>query len=152
MTIKGSRPKHYSSGSYSVKPAELVDQSRALDSTGVLRCGPLNIEPDHIERSPTVEADEGTVVLRKKMIRLRPDDTEGIVAYLKERLELLQQQALKRIAKSWIKGICPKKQARFPYKTKQQKDGSDSELNIPDWWPIEACPYTEPDHVDKQGK
>ena len=99
-----------------------------------------------------MEADNDTVALGKKMIRLRPDDAEGIVAYLKERLELLQQQALKRIAKAWIKGICPKKQARFPYKSQQQKDDRNAEPVIPEWWPIEECPYREPDHVDKQGK
>lgn len=54
-------------------------------------------------------------------------DTEMVKQYLKEKFGDLQQQACKKIAKAWIKGICPKKQAKFPYQRKKQtEEGEDS--------------------------
>ena len=79
-------------------------------------------------------------------------EEDEVRAYLAERLQLLQQQADKRIAKAWIKGICPKKQARFPYQNKQRLKETGMGPQIPEWWPIELCPYTEPDHINKTGE
>jgi hypothetical protein len=82
----------------------------------------------------------------------RLSDEEAVCRYLHDKLLLLQQQAGKRIAKLWIKGICPKKQARYPYRSKQQKDSQDTDPLLPEWWPIDLCKFTEPDHVDKDCK
>ena len=129
-----------------------MDQKRSINRTGMLRRRPPKVERERRSRSPTMEADNGTIMSGNKMIRLRPDDSDGIMSYLKDRLELLQQQALKRLAKAWIKAICPKKQARFPYKSKHQDDDPNCQQKIPEWWPpLHECEYLEPDHIDKQG-
>lgn len=77
---------------------------------------------------------------------------EMVKRYLYDKFMLLQQQANKRIAKAWIKGICPKKQARFPYQNKQRKQTLGLNAEVPEWWPIEVSPFTEPDHINKDGK
>ena len=69
MTIRGSRLKHYSSGPYSVETTELVEQRRTMSGTGVIRCRPLKIETDQLERSPTAEVNGGKGVVERKMIR-----------------------------------------------------------------------------------
>lgn len=70
-------------------------------------------------------------------------DSAKVAEFLESRLRGLQQNALKRLAKAWIKGICPKKQAKFPY---QKGD------EVPKWWPpTDACPFKEPDHIKKGG-
>lgn len=78
-------------------------------------------------------------------------DAEKVVLYLKEKLILLQQQALKKIAKVWIKAICSKKQAKFPYSSSKQEEGKPTE--VPPFWPSpELCPHTEPDHIHARGR
>jgi hypothetical protein len=67
----------------------------------------------------------------------------------------MQQLAVKRIAKAWIKGICPKKQAMFPYhKKKRERQGPNCEpTNQPGWWPEQPlCKFVEPDHIRRDGK
>lgn len=70
-------------------------------------------------------------------------------------LRTMQQLAVKIIAKAWIKGICPRKQALFPYCKKKR----DTERNkrtfgpAPGWWPDESvCKFVEPDHIKRDGK
>ena len=41
--------------------------------------------------APTTQAEDVTTSNAKKKVPLRLDDSEAILAYLKERLELLQQ-------------------------------------------------------------
>lgn len=68
-------------------------------------------------------------------------ETDKVAAHMSYILQSMQQTAVKRLAKAWIKGICPKKQAKFPYHKKEM---------VPDWWPsTSSCPFTEPDHVRK---
>lgn len=55
--------------------------------------------------------------------------------------EFLSQNVGKAIAKEWIKTICPRKQALYPYRYNE----------IPDWWP-KSVPHVEPDHLDKSGR
>ena len=77
-------------------------------------------------------------------------DTEAVCNFLRDRLNRLQQFAVKKLAKAWIKGICPKKQADFPYtnEQKRKRDGADSAPAA--WWPsLDKCPFIEPDHVKK---
>jgi hypothetical protein len=75
--------------------------------------------------------------------------------FLIDRFQTMQQLAVKRIAKAWIKGICPKKQAFFPYhKKKREREGLGHAAGcIPGWWPdTKVCRFVEPDHIKRDGK
>lgn len=86
-------------------------------------------------------------------IGVRMDDTVMVKRYLTEKLCQLQQQADKKIAKAWIKGICPKKQARFPYQNTHRKQEEGLDPIVPEWWPKDqGVSYTEPDHINKERK
>lgn len=90
---------------------------------------------------------------RKKMARsMRIDDEVEVVDFLKTRLKRMQQLAVKKIAKAWIKGICPKKQAKFPYQNKKCEEIDGFKPRIPGWWPKQGCRFTEPDHIKRDGK
>jgi hypothetical protein len=66
---------------------------------------------------------------------------------LNERARGIQQLGFKTILKVWIKAICPKKQAKFPYKIKEGEV-----QKIPGWWPnTDECRFLEPDHINKNG-
>ncbi|QIW99585.1 hypothetical protein AMS68_005103 [Peltaster fructicola] len=72
----------------------------------------------------------------------RIDEKDKVEEFLISRLGKMQQTAVKRLAKAWIKAICPKKQAKFPY-----HDATE----IPKWWPDpDECPFREPDHIKKE--
>jgi hypothetical protein len=67
----------------------------------------------------------------------------------------MQQLTVKRLAKAWIKGICPRKQAVFPYHKKSKESGERVHVsaNNPEWWPDEKlCKFIEPDHIKRDGK
>lgn len=103
------------------------------------------------------EEDLEPILPRKQSQSFRIDDTERVVAFLSSRLKRMQQLADKKIAKAWIKGICPKKQAKFPYQNKKgegKKDGhaKASDPEVPGWWPISVCRFIEPDHIRREGK
>lgn len=103
-------------------------------------------------RTPTILPDLNNAQQSSMGRPFRIRDTETVFDYLKERLIQLQQASLKRAAKEWIKAICPKKQARYPYSesSKRNRDESDNtkEPRIPPWWPpLHLCPHKEPDHV-----
>ncbi|KAK4548530.1 hypothetical protein LTR36_009440 [Oleoguttula mirabilis] len=73
-----------------------------------------------------------------------------VKAFLYNRIERIHQLADKKIAKAWIKGICPKKQANFPYQNKQRKEDLGEPPVVPEWWPpVGLCPFVEPDHVTR---
>lgn len=105
------------------------------------------------EASPVME--ERSVVFRNRVSKsFRIDSKMDVTAYLESRLKRLQQLAGKKIAKAWIKGICPKKQARFPYRNKKRCEETNGEPRIPGWWPQEkgVCPFKEPDHIRREGR
>jgi hypothetical protein len=82
-------------------------------------------------------------------------ESEKVEQFLIDRFQTMQQLAVKRIAKAWIKGICPKKQAFFPYhKKKREREGLDHVTgSIPGWWPdTRLCRFVEPDHIKRDGK
>lgn len=87
----------------------------------------------------------------KEWKRIKLSDTASVTKALKELLILSQQQVLKRLAKAWIKALCPKKQARFPYRKKKLRENAEGEPEIPAWWDVDICAHIEPDHVDKEG-
>jgi hypothetical protein len=85
----------------------------------------------------------------------RLDDEDSVVTFLESRFRLMQQLADKKIAKAWIKGICPKKQAKYPYSAYKEGRSSDEEAvsKLPPFWPsTEVCPFKEPDHIRRDGK
>jgi len=82
------------------------------------------------------------------MDSFRIDEEDKVTSFLTDRLRKFQQLAGKRVAKSWIKGICAKKQAMFPYRNKHRGAEHGLEPEVPGWWPdVSVCPYIEPDHV-----
>ena len=102
--------------------------------------------------SEWIDAADDVAPVSKRWDTIRLSDTESVRVALWDRLLLLQQQVLKRIAKAWIKALCPKKQARYPYRSKQQREEPGVEPDIPEWWNIDVCAHIEPDHVDKDGR
>lgn len=79
----------------------------------------------------------------------RIDNDEAVTKTLLTCLWYLQQTTLKKIAKDWIKGICPRKQAKYPYRNKKGEECG-KVVAIPPWWPSEdCCIFREPDHVDR---
>ena len=133
--------------------------------------------PDAIADSADEEEESGdeqepqSVRLSSFMI----SNTDAVKTFLLSRISKLHQLSNKKIAKAWIKGICPKKQAHFPYHNKQ-KVAKGEHVEVPGWWaPVpedmpsvpedldgdelrralelqECCPFTEPDHVQKHRK
>lgn len=89
-----------------------------------------------------------------EMESLAVGDADKVETFLRSRLKGMQQLAVKRIAKAWIKGICPKKQAKFPYHNKRHEEkGIKLEEAVPEWWPdVEICRFKEPDHIKRTGK
>ncbi|KAF2763768.1 hypothetical protein EJ03DRAFT_283475 [Teratosphaeria nubilosa] len=75
-------------------------------------------------------------------------DEEQVKAFLLDRLDRIQQLSDKKIAKAWIKGICPKKQAEYPY---QNKRAPGVDVELPPFWPRDVK-YKEPDHIQKEGE
>lgn len=86
-----------------------------------------------------------------KMTTVRPDDAKGVEEFLLNRLRRLQQLALKKISKAWIKGICPKKQANFPYTNRGRRLETGQDAETPEWWPTDVCHFKEPDHINRHG-
>lgn len=92
-------------------------------------------------------------------ISFRIDDEEKVVAFFHTRFMQIQQSAGKVIAKAWIKAICPKKQANYPYVDSNPRHGQKSRRprhngppRIPNFWPnLSLCRHKEPDHLDKHG-
>jgi len=84
-------------------------------------------------------------------------DSSKVEDFLARALRTMQQLAVKKIAKAWIKGICPRKQAVFPYHHKKKKntrgEGLVDASNNPGWWPdVSLCSFVEPDHIKRDGK
>lgn len=78
-----------------------------------------------------------------------------IEEFVATNLRTMQQLAVKIIAKAWIKGICPRKQALFPYNKKKRDAEGKSHLPGPEpgWWPdVSKCKFLEPDHITRVGK
>lgn len=91
---------------------------------------------------------------RKVFQKLLVCERSKIEHFLASKLRRMQQLAVKRIAKAWIKGICPKKQSIFPYhKKKREREGRDhASSDIPGWWPpVSECRFVEPDHIKRDG-
>jgi len=85
-----------------------------------------------------------------RMESFKMNETDKVKAYLTSCIEQLQQLSDKRISKAWIKAICPRKQANFPYQTKKREANPKDEIKVPGWWPnTDVCPFKEPDHVKK---
>lgn len=76
-----------------------------------------------------------------KMFSVDPSNAIEVSNYLFNCFEEFQQLPCKSLAKSWIKIVEPKKQAKYPYKLRDKSK--------PYWWPSDAR-HVEPDHLRKE--
>lgn len=113
--------------------------------------GPLRGLPSTDSRISSISHAERPAKLQSLMI----SESSKVEDFLARALRTMQQLAVKRIAKAWIKGICPRKQAVFPYHKKSKESGERVHIaaNNPEWWPDEKlCKFIEPDHIKRDGK
>lgn len=116
--------------------------------TGHGDVGQSNTRFNHQQRATPQEKPARPI--RKQTLLI--SDPAAVKRFFESRINDMQQLAAKKIAKAWIKGICPRKQALFPYQDNNRKKASDAP-NVPEWWPSVAdCPFREPDHIKKEGK
>jgi hypothetical protein len=138
-------------------PESLYDLSRPISA---LSCGISNewqsdfddMEPAH---GSTFARSQSGATSTDRFQSLMICEGEKVEHFLIDRFQTMQQLAVKRIAKAWIKGICPKKQAFFPYhKKKREREGLEFPPgSIPGWWPdTKLCRFVEPDHIRRDGK
>ncbi|RMZ18299.1 hypothetical protein D0862_00401 [Hortaea werneckii] len=143
-----------------------------------MRDRPLQPTDDELDEDEA-NANHHSTDLRQSMTKMEcfnVSDEERVKKFLLGRISKLHQLSNKKVAKAWIKGICPKKQAHFPYQNKQREEqGYFPE--VPGWWPptppsrandfanrsgcashtddhdgalgLDCCPFIEPDHVKK---
>ncbi|KAI7285244.1 hypothetical protein KC345_g1797 [Hortaea werneckii] len=143
-----------------------------------MRDRPLQPADDELDEDEA-SANHHLTDLRQSMTKMEcfnVSDEERVKKFLLGRISKLHQLSNKKVAKAWIKGICPKKQAHFPYQNKQREEqGYFPE--VPGWWPptppsrandfanrsgcashtdghdgvlgLDCCPFIEPDHVKK---
>lgn len=96
----------------------------------------------------TLPEDAMPKIAQKKSFFMREE--EKVKAFLLGHIEKIHQLSDKKLAKAWIKGICPKKQAHFPYKNKQREKDTARGPVVPGWWPpTELCAFIEPDHITR---
>lgn len=125
---------------------------------GSTNCWPSDTDSPRLSQEPsTVESRVDSIVQKRpaEMQSLMICDASKVEDFLVRALRTMQQLAVKRIAKAWIKGICPRKQAVFPYNNKKKKrgDGIHDTADNPGWWPDESlCVFVEPDHIKRDGK
>ena len=103
------------------------------------------VEPEPIVPIPTALAINSFQIREPEKVKL----------YLAEKFWQMTQQNLKKIAKVWIKAICPRKQAISPYTKKRKRNGKEEEeIQEPaPWWPpTNLCIFKEPDHILATGK
>ncbi|KAI7530874.1 hypothetical protein KC331_g14435, partial [Hortaea werneckii] len=137
--------------------------------------GPLQTADDELDEDEA-SASHHLTDLRQSMTKMEcfnVSNEERVKKFLLGRIGKLHQLSNKKVAKAWIKGICPKKQAHFPYQNKQREEQGYSP-EVPGWWPptppsratdfasrsgsashtddndgSDCCPFIEPDHVKK---
>ncbi|KAM3417661.1 hypothetical protein BST61_g5897 [Cercospora zeina] len=81
----------------------------------------------------------------------RIGDFGAVTAFLTNRIKRMQQLTNKKIAKAWIKGICPKKQAKYPYQNNKLEKETGVKPAVPAWWPdMQVCRFIEPDHIKRE--
>jgi hypothetical protein len=146
------------------------------------RIGVSHIEEESAQRHPKIqkgtykrkvvastarhdEGDDDEVWSNHHDLKIEPLDSSSqgeVVLLLKMEFEKIRANTTKVIAKAWIKAICPRKQAKFPYvgsnpranqSQKRRRPHHDGSLEIPKFWPdVESCRHKEPDHILKTGE
>ena len=114
---------------------------------------PVRAVPEAVV-APSVEPKVTMALQPQKQTKsFRIDNTAAVEEFLSDRLKRMQQLADKKIAKAWIKGICPKKQAKYPYQNNKQEKSTGKKPEVPAWWPdTEVCRFVEPDHIRREGE
>ncbi|KAF2212035.1 hypothetical protein CERZMDRAFT_84978 [Cercospora zeae-maydis SCOH1-5] len=111
---------------------------------------PATTAVDDVKVQPT-SPNETLVEPQAPPKSFRINDTEAVTAFLLNRIKGMQQLANKKIAKAWIKGICPKKQAKYPYQNNKQEKETGIKPEVPAWWPeMQICRFIEPDHIKRE--
>lgn len=89
---------------------------------------------------------------QRQLKSFRINNATAVQVFLSSRLKRMQQLADKKIAKAWIKGICPKKQAKFPYQNNKHEKETGEKPAVPAWWPNTetVCRFVEPDHIRRE--
>ncbi|KAK3661516.1 hypothetical protein LTR56_000002 [Elasticomyces elasticus] len=107
-----------------------------------------SLAPSSLSRVGDDDDDDTLSTLEPPMQSFKMHEGTKVEAFLLGRIGALQQLSLKHICKEWIKVICPKKQANYPYRnTKIEKP------EVPGWWPDEElCEWREPDHVRQDAR
>ena len=140
------------------QPTETIyDLSRPISALSCGRSSAWQSDLGDIELAhvPTLARSQSGGTNTDHFESLMVCESEKIEHFILEKFRTMQQLAVKRIAKAWIKGICPKKQAHFPYhKKKREREGLDNLTGgIPGWWPdTTRCRFVEPDHIKRDGK
>lgn len=115
------------------------------------------------KRHAKEDSDSDDEILRAPQlprVSFRIDDKEKVKAFLLMRFTQIQQSAGKVIAKAWIKAMCPKKQANYPYvdcnprpDQPRRRPRYPGPPRVPFFWPdLSDCRHKEPDHLDKRGE
>ncbi|KAK6420230.1 hypothetical protein LTR81_006761 [Elasticomyces elasticus] len=122
---------------------------RQIEQQSLLPRYSESLAPSPLSRVDDDDDDDDTLSTSEPpMQSFKMHDEDKVKGFLLERIDDLQQLSLKHICKEWIKVICPKKQANYPYRnTKIEKP------EVPGWWPDKKlCEWREPDHVKKDAR
>ena len=138
-----------------------IEEESAQQNSDAYQIGTKRQTVASAESSDDEDEEEGWSSHGNMQITLHIASQDEVVHFLKMRFTQIQQLATKVIAKAWIKAICPKKQANFPYvdsnpradpSQKRRRPRHDGPPRIPLFWPdVELCRHKEPDHTRKTG-
>lgn len=143
-------------GATQPKQEPFVSRPTSARTIGSASGWPSDVESREASQAPSDTRSSLSHIKRPAQLQyLLICEAPKIEDFLAKALRTMQQLAVKRIAKAWIKGICPKKQAMFPYnKKKREREGSsDDSVSQPGWWPEKTlCKFIEPDHIRRDGE
>lgn len=142
---------HWAGRSPTKRAARLLTATDHSEEVPADKSSASELEAD--ETKPSSDEDDAAYQDAKsvlepppRMITVTIGNELEVEQFLRSRLKGIQQLAVKRIAKQWIKGICPKKQGSFPYRKNKNH-------RVPAWWPpTNLCRFREPDHIKRSGE
>jgi hypothetical protein len=125
-----------------------ASRSASVRTFGSTTSWPSDVEsPGSSHQTPLVELPSHNLSRAKRPTQLQSlkvCESFKIEEFLARALRTMQQLAVKRIAKAWIK----KK------REKREKEGLNDERDVPPgWWPATTvCKFIEPDHIKRDGE
>lgn len=140
FTLSATRELNHDTGIMAESAPRTLLSTRSSSTPFVEMLAPITPSSTHMDLSN----DQATSIIRTARHSLQIGDRAKVSEQMEHIFQKMQQTVVKRVAKAWIKGICPKKQAKFPYHNSKV---------VPPFWPdINICPFKEPDHIKKGGK